>query len=651
MPPFPGAADTSDVSEVSDATDTTDTADATAPSDALAELHRIIDGTGPPRLRERLAEALAADASEPSGAADTKPSLTHRQLRALAQALPSPWELCENPEALVTLNEQVALADPVLCMAVINHYVLCLNSVLSLSADPAALASEVEDLGAGRTKGTYLVTEIGEAGSHLCPRTTAEFDPTRREFVLRTPDSGAAKFSGVGRTRTPQSAVVVARLLAGGTDRGVFSFLVDLSDASGPAPGVELSDVLAVRDLPVSSALVRFDGVRLPYERWLGDGATIDAEGVFHDPLPSPEARHQRTLHVGRTLWGTLPTAMAAMARTCAVRALRHAAHRSSHGRLAPGSPVLAYRPQQHALLGALAESFALTCAGNAAREMWLRTMEDPHRTATGAGAESAFAPWASVDAALAVHKVLAVDGAARVTAECQHRSGLGGFLEINGLPGYRGFAHSFVSAGGDNRLIMLDTGRSLAEQPPPEQPPSGRGVSGSPVTEPVDSPDWWPAVAAALEHDLTTRLHHELKDREKLGLSAFELWNPLLEHARELGEAHADQLAATAVARTLADVGSPELRAALEPLAALYGTLQAGRQAGALLASGVLTPETVRSLAQVRDRLCDRVRSHLPLLEAAMAPPERSGTAPLGRPKYAEALAGSLGWHRGGAA
>ncbi|AJT65117.1 hypothetical protein T261_3448 [Streptomyces lydicus] len=618
-------------------------------------LRHLIDGPGPGGLRPRLMALLAEDAAAPSppGA----PGLRHgHRLRLLARALPPADELCRDPHALAALSECAAVTDPPFYMAVLSHYALCLRSIVCLSdgpggpggpagpAGPARLGGRWDALAAGRAKGVFLVTEIGDGSSHLGIRTTAAFDPHTREFVLGTPDAGAAKFSAVGAGGVRQTAVVCARVRVAGADRGVFSFVVDLGDEHGPAPGVEISGGLAVADLPLDYALVRFHGVRLTTDQWLSDGASVDAQGRFHDPLADPDARLSRTLCVGQALWATLPSAMAAMARQSAVRALRHSAHRRAHGRLAPGAPVLSYRPQQHALLGGLAEAFALTCVGHTARDLWATSLADSGRPGpqAPAGAGMTFSPWTAVDRPLAVLKALAVRTAARVAARCQHRCGLAGFLEPNLLSGYHGFAHAFDSAGGDSQLILLDAGRALAEEA--AHRPVGPAV---PRDARVDAPHWWPAITRAHEHWLATCLHRALTEQFRKGRApsgGLDLWNPLLDAALELGEAYASRLAAESLATTVAAVDDPALSAVLPPLAALYGAVEARRLAGRLLATGVIGVPTVRALPGVMDELCDRLLPHLPLLEDAMGALGSALPAPLGAGDYAAALAASVG-------
>ncbi|WP_414166714.1 acyl-CoA dehydrogenase [Streptoverticillium reticulum] len=606
---------------------------------AEAELTRIVGGPHPVELYERLTAALTAGAAPEADRAGHG-RRTHHALRRLAKALPPARDLLGDPYLLALMSTSTATADPPLYLAALSHYVLCLGSVLSLAGDPAELRSQLDALESGYAKGVFLATETGDAGSHLALRTTARFDAEQREFVLTTPDAGAAKFAGVGALGEPQTAVVCARLQTAHQDCGVFSFLVNLCDEQGLLPGVRISAPLDLGTLPLDHALVRFDGVRLPYRNWLRDTARIDDHGTFHDPLLGPDARLHRTLSVGQALWATLPSALAAMARQCAVLTLRHSTHRRSNGRLAPGSPVLAYRIQQHAVLGALAESFALTCMGNAALDAWQRS------PGAARSAGTAFSPWAAVDPVLSVYKAHAASTTARLAAECQHRCGLAGYLDLNRLAAYQGFAHAFDSAGGDNRLILLDTGLTLAERPRPAD-----GGTAPPSRIPPRSLTWWPTAARAHEARLTAGLRRALHRGEEHGLRGLELWNPLLTTAYELGAAHASRLAAEQVARTVGEVRDPELAAALRPLAALYGVAEARRLSGGLLSTQVLGPGTVRALPRAMDELCDLLLPRLRLLEGVMGSPGTGRPVPLGAADYARALADSLAWSSGGRA
>ncbi|WP_446041605.1 acyl-CoA dehydrogenase [Streptomyces sp. SID1121] len=634
---------------------------------ALAELARITGTSCPPDVRERIVAALAGGpAPLPAEAGLPDDHAVHLRLRRLAESLPGVQEVFSDTELLAEVSACVAAADPSLYMAVLSHYILCAGSVLTLSGGdrPAPALARLEG---ARARGVFMVTEIGDASSHLAIRTTATFDPGRREFVLHTPDARAAKFSAVAVLGLPQTAVVCARVLSGGREAGVFSFAVELSDDNGvTVPGVHISDPLSAHALPLAYAVVRFDQVRVPYDNWLRDSAGLDADGVPHDPLGTPDARLRRTLSVGQALWATLPTAMAAMARGAAVTTLRHSTHRRSHGRLAPGAPVLTYRTQQHAVLGAVAEAFALSCTAGAARDTWSAAHRPPEGTgavpgrgtgaapgrATGAapgqvraGAKMTFAPWSAVDRPLAAYKAFTVRETARLAASCQHRSGLAGFLDVNRLQSWQGFAHAFDSAGGDSTLIMLDTGRALAtDDVPPEPEPEPETGQGTPhhALSPAD-PAWWPAVTRALQRRLTADLRGALRARTEQGLEGLELWNPLLKQAQQLGEVYAHRLAAENLTAAVNGAEEPRVKQALPPLAALYGLLQAHRLSGVLQSTGVLDAPTVTALPALMDDRCDELAPYVPLLARGMALPEGLVPAPLGADEYAAALVEAL--------
>ncbi|WP_328952615.1 acyltransferase domain-containing protein [Kitasatospora purpeofusca] len=592
-----------------------------------------LSGLLPPRRATELGQLLADHrAGHEALRTDTR---AHRRLTRLAASLPPAAEVVADPDLLAALSEATALADPSLYQTFLSHYVLCVGSLVLLGGEAADRGGA---LAHARTKGSFMVTEIGDAGSHLEIRTEARFDPVHRVFTLHTPDHRAAKFSSVAAFGLPQQAVVCARLLTGSQDGGVFSFLVDITGADGrPAPGVSVSDPIPVDALPLPYGLVRFHGARVPYDRWLADGAVIDPTGVLHDPRSSPDARLRRTLSCGQGLWATLPSAMAALSGRSAAMAWRFNAGRRSHGRLAPGRPLLEYRTQQHAVVGALAAAYSLRRTARASLAVWagLRAA----RTADGPDTAMTFSPWAAVDRSLALYKAHSTRTAAEVIDSLQHRCGVSGLFDHNRLPGYLGFARAFDNAGGDNTLILLDAGRALAEEAGEQArsgpPPAGPG--GLP-TDPTD-PAWWPAVVTALQDRLAADLAAASSARAGAGHRDLELWNPLLEDALELGDVQARRLAAEAAAGGDGTDGPGRPVPQAADLAALDGLRQARRLAGPLLATGVLAPATVRNLPAAMDALCDRLRLALPDIVAALDPGAGIARTPLDEPDPATAL------------
>ena len=609
------------------------------PTAAREALRQFVDGPCDPSFLSALHKALATD----PGTDGVRGERLLRRLRALGEELPPARRLFEDPAHLATLHAWTAVADPALCLTALVHYLLCLGSLAQLSDEPAALEAHMAALESGRAKGVYLITEVGQANSHLATATRAEFDPASGEFVLHTPDPGAAKFCSAGSRTVPQTGVVLARLYVGGVDRGVFAFVADITDEHGPLPGVEMSSGLELGALPLDYVHIRFHHVRLPFAHWLGDGARIGGDGTFHDPAGSPDLRLQRTLRVGQGLWATMPSVAAATSRQSALQAVNYARQRRTQGRLAPGAPLLGYRSQQRAVLGALADAFALTCAAHRASALWADSLAAPE--AQQADTAMGFTPWAAVSAPLAAYKALAVRTAARVAADCQRRCGFSGHLDVNGLAGYHGFHHAFDTAGGDSQLILYDVGRTLVEQYVPAPAPA------APDDSSPDSPLWWQVLARRHEHLLTEHLRRLRDLRAQEAADPFDLWNPLLEDAGLLGELHATRLMADDVAHTLARTTDPVLTRTLAPLAALHGVTTARRWAGSLLARGTLRPADIDALTAAADRLCDALLPQLPLLTEVFAFPDDIVAAPLAAVDFNAAMDARLTWTPGGTA
>jgi len=505
-----------------------------------------------------------------------------------ASVLGDAGQLLADIERLADVQAEAAVRRPALYMALVNHYVLCLNAVVSFGAkDDPCLGPAREALERGSAKGVFLVTEAGRAGSHLGARTTAAFDAATREFVIDTPDADAVKFSSVRPDGVPTFGAVIARAVVEGVDRGTFAFLVDLTDGERAAPGVEISGPLSASALPLEYGLIRFRNCRVPYGRWLSDGAWVDADGRFTDPSGSPGARLRRTMSVGQALWATVPSAMAATAGRAAVSALRFAERRPTPS----GAPLLAQPTHQRALLGALSGAYALSCAADAALAAWRTKASD------APAPEGAVSPWVAVDASLALLKAVSTEEAVRVVEVCRRHCGLAGFLDVNLLEGYLGAAQAFTVAGGDNALIFLDTGRAALG--------TVREVPSIPGE--LDDPRWWPGVARA--HAARLAADTSPDDLPRL---------------RELGEA----MAAGLLADTLTE----------HPLAPLFGLLQADRAAGRLVATGVLTPDAVRALPKAIDTLCAELAPRLPELTAPFDR-HQDAAPPLDAPHYAQAL------------
>ncbi|MFC0042666.1 acyl-CoA dehydrogenase [Actinomadura rayongensis] len=518
-------------------------------------------------------------------------ALTYDRLRRAGRAAPPAAELLDDPHALCALLERAAVADPALFHVMLLHYTLALAPILRFGAGQDGLDGPRERLASMGDVGTLLMTEAGRSNSHLSPRTTARYDAGTREFVLTTPDADAAKFpTNTGHPGVAKTAAVYATLVHGGREHGVFVFIAALRGPDGtPAPGVRIIPAPDGSGLPVDYAAVRLDGLRVPYEAWLRDGASIDAAGAFHDPAGGAAQRLTRSMSVGPAVWRAVVAACAAVTRASAGVLAAHSAGRVALGRLAPLRPLTDYRNQREAVLGALASAYALTAVA--------AHVKDRTASATGDGGGGAWAPWSAVDRDLALFKAAVTVRAEDAVARCRTHSGAPGFAATDRLNAYRGLAHAYRSAGGDNDLILFDTARAMAAGDRYAPPPAAPVPAGA---DPLD-PGVWLGVAADAERRLAARLTDRVATAAAAGADPFTAWNANLSLATAAATAHADRTVLQVVAAAEGSAPPP-----VRPLLRLFALDWMESRAAVLLNEGAAASGLLDRVWEARRTLAD---------------------------------------------
>lgn len=520
---------------------------------------------------------------------------TYRRLRRLRSAVGPAADLLADRARLCDLAAWTAIRDPALFHALLVHYTLCLNGIAKFAADPAA---ELERLERDGDTGVLLLTEAGRSGSHRTIRTEARFDPATREFLLHTPSVDAVKFPTATAADSPKTALVHARLISGGADCGVFCFAVPLGGFHGTPEGLAISPAPESATLPSDYAAVAFDHVRVPFNAWLSDGATIDESGECTDPLGSPEARLRRSMSPGSETWLALTAASAGIARAAAAIAVRYSLARTTSDALAAARPVFACRNQHVELLCALADALALTAlADSTSGDDTASAHSAPNSTAATDSAATepshpavVWAPWSAVDPLLPLFKAVAVDTAERVAASCRERCGAPAYVGTPLLMSYLSAAHAYRSAGGDNTLIRLDTARNMAAnagyEPPADDPPPA-----------LDTGEDLLDLARSCEHRLHALLRDRLAAAREAGEDEFAAWNDQAELALDTAGVYAERLLMERFA-----VGADS------DLLLLHGVSWLRRRAGALLRCGLIGPTDLDTAERLAHEACDRL-------------------------------------------
>jgi len=427
-------------------------------------------------------------------------------------------------------------------------------------------------------------------------------------------------------------------LIVADVDCGVFSFAVDLSTPQGPLPGVRLSNPMEMPLVPFDYGLVGFNDVRIPFDAWLADGATIDASARFHDPLEDATERLARTLTAAQNIWGPGSIGLAAAARASASQALHFSARRTSMARVGREVPLLYFNTQRRVLFRSLGASYVITCLANEASREWADSLR--HRVQLDKSTTPMmWAPWSATNRKLALVKAMTASTTEEVATQSRQHCGVAGVLLANRFLDYLGMGQVFNDASGNNNLILLDTARFLA--------------SGAiqPTRSQVIGQEWSEAGAAidALrhrEHRLIDTLASGVQERTDQGLESLEVWNPLLPLARDAAEAHGLNLAVDAAITATDSTSNGAARDILRDLTSLFVFDRAHRHAASLISEGLVDAKQYPLLDTAIDQLCERLMPHVETLIDAFGYPQSIIQSPVAdsTQTYAAALARKLG-------
>ncbi|TCD66083.1 hypothetical protein EIP91_001841 [Steccherinum ochraceum] len=216
----------------------------------------------------------------------------------------------------------------------------------------------------------YLLSEVGHGldSPHLETTATLQSDGS---FVLNTPTPAAAKWMPPTGPYgdMPRIALVMARLMVSGEDRGIRPFIVALGNGKEMCKGVS-AKVMPTRAgaNPVDHAITYFDHVHLPKEAMLGS-------------VEKPHDLRQNFLDV---IWrvgvGSLALSNLTIAalRACVYVAGKYSIRRTVTGTDGKPLPIIAFRTQQLPILHTLAQTYVLDAYGKDAAQRFVGPDLDP---------------------------------------------------------------------------------------------------------------------------------------------------------------------------------------------------------------------------------------------------------------------------------
>lgn len=328
------------------------------------------------------------------------------------------------------------------------HYNLCMGSVVSLgNKEQVALLAEYQDEG---KLGCFSLTEkFAGVNSGLIVGTTAEWDPVGQEFVLNTPNEGAAK-NWISQGLVADVTTVVAQLIVDGKSRGPHAFLMNMREGGKLADGVSVQDMgrkTVGNDL--DNAAVFFDQVRLPKSSLLSRYADITEEGYTQTEVDRP------VFHmIGQRLFtGRVAVAQAALQFS---RGLFSMAKEYTDSKMcwSPGGDVpLSSIPQLRALYRESREDFDVLDAFCAACEKELVGYLKTERL-----------PPVKLVEAIAVAKVRTVERCITLTNRLKNELGSYALMANTGFD-QTDFLQCCKFAEGDSRILMQKMARDRMKE------------------------------------------------------------------------------------------------------------------------------------------------------------------------------------------
>lgn len=350
------------------------------------------------------------------------------------------------------------------------------GTLVSASKRHAHLAPLAESL---ELPGGFAMTEKTHGSNTRLLQTTATYDKAKKEFVINTPNDGAAKFWIGGTANDAVQVSVFARLIIDGQDKGVHTFVVPVRDPRSRQllPGVKILDCGMKMGLNgVDNGCIYFSNVRVPREALMNAYADVNESGNYVCSM-DPDTRFGLSiseLSGGRVL---ISGCSIVAERICLAIALRFASQRKQFG---PGDcaetevATLSYPTIQRLLLVPLCRVLVAELVHRHVSDLYVHRHTE-RKT-----------PMAVIHALTAGVKAMNSWNMISTLSACRESCGGQGFRTKSRISEYVDDTHTFVTFEGANTVLMQQVGRFLLHK---DKAGSGAGAISSPtvVGESVD--------------------------------------------------------------------------------------------------------------------------------------------------------------------
>ncbi|HVX69232.1 MAG TPA: acyl-CoA dehydrogenase [Mycobacteriales bacterium] len=508
--------------------------------------------------------------------------------------------------------------------------------------------------------GCFAMTETGHGSDVQSLRTTATYDPSTEEFVIRTPDDDASKNYIGNAARDGRMAVVFAQLETGDESHGVHALMVPIRDANGlTAAGVRIADDGLKAGLNgVDNGRLWFDNVRVPRTALLDRFGAVEPDGTYSSPIDNVNRRFFTML--GTLVQGRISISGSSLSATknALTIAVRYGNERRQFKAPDDGPEivVLDYLAHQRVLLPALATTYALTFAQG-------ELVDALHDVQTEAADEQARRRLETFAAGL---KATSTWHATATIQACREACGGAGYLAENQLVMLKADTDVFTTFEGDNTVLLqlvaktlltnyqaefgeldtMGTAKFVAEQVADIviERSGARGIvqrlidalpgTSDDETSLLDREYQISLLAWREKHVLegvARRLRKGFENDEDL----FEVFNSAQDHLLLAARAHIDARVVEAFDTAISGVTDPSVAALLHRVCDLHALSVIERERGWFLEHNRLTASRSKAVTAAVNDLCRQLRPYADLLIDAFGIPDELITAPIGKRRH----------------
>ncbi|RUP47399.1 hypothetical protein BC936DRAFT_145780 [Jimgerdemannia flammicorona] len=506
---------------------------------------------------------------------------------------------------------------------------LLFRNALNLFGSPEQLAEWQEDIEKFRVLGCFAMTELGHSSFLRGLETTATYDRENDEFIIHSPTLEATKWWIGLAGQTATHTVAICQTIIDSKPHGINWFIVPLrSPTTGRLlPGVTAGDIGAKYGRAgLDNGWIQFTHARIPRTNLLSRWVNVDRDGNYH-PAPNPAVMYAtlipERLSIMAGTWMLVGQAVVIAARYGVVR---------RQG--AKDQKIMDYQSHYVKLMPCVAFMYICNITNRLLTTQWSEMSElaqnDIHSYLRKAG---------DMHAVSAGIKATITWLGADTLERCRRACGGHAYSSYNAIPGIIGDWGVTTTGGGDNIVLLQQTGRYLIGTL--HDVAQGRQAAGSAaylndaatvLAQPTcvfDNERDWLNIEAV--NGVLTWLVVKRLQATATALAASDAWNDHLLSVTRTSELHCHRHLLDLYVAGIREA-PVELHAPLLNMGRLYALYVVEGSLDALLEEEYITPKQARVVRDLYIRLCKETRTDAVPLTDAWAFPDFVLKAPIGR-------------------